>query len=343
MSAVNPLAAETPVAQCAPSAPLLSIRDLKVELATDEGTITAIDGVSFDVPPGGCLGIVGESGCGKSVTSLAVMGLLPRPAARVVGGEIRFDGRNLLALDERELRALRGREISMIFQEPMTSLNPAFSIGDQIVECLMTHERIPVAAARSRAVELLRRVRIPAPEARMREYPHRLSGGMRQRVMIAMAIACGPRLLIADEPTTALDVTIQAQIIDLLRLLKEETGAAIILISHDLGVVAELADEIAVMYAGRIVEKAAATRLFDHPEHPYTIGLLGAMPRFGGRDAPLVAVEGMPPDPFSRPPGCSFEPRCPFRRSRCAREAPTLNALSPRHLAACWSAPLDPS
>jgi len=324
----------------APAA-LLSVADLKVELQTDEGVLTAVDGISFDVPVGGCLGIVGESGCGKSITSLAIMGLLPRPMGRVARGEIRFSGRDLLALPEHEMRAMRGRDISMIFQEPMTSLNPAFTVGDQIVEGVMAHERIGPAAARRRALDLLRQVRIPAPEDRLREYPHRLSGGMRQRVMIAMAIACRPRLLIADEPTTALDVTIQAQILDLLRLLKDETGTAILLISHNLGVVAELADEVAVMYAGRVVEKAPVGRLFDHPEHPYTIGLLGAIPRLGGGHEPLVSIEGMVPDPFSPPQGCRFEPRCPFTRARCAAEPPPLRLVGPDHQSACWAAPLE--
>ena len=321
--------------------PLLSVSGLKVEFATDEGVATAIDGVTFDVPEGGCLGIVGESGCGKSVSSLAVMGLLPRNSARVTAGEILFDGRNLLTAPDHELRAMRGRDISMIFQEPMTSLNPAFTIGDQIVECILTHERISSAAARARALDLLRQVRIPAPEERLKEYPHRLSGGMRQRVMIAMAVACRPRLLIADEPTTALDVTIQAQILDLLRMLKDETGTAIVLISHDLGVVAELADEVAVMYAGRVVERAPTHRLFDHPEHPYTIGLLGAIPRLGSRREALVSIEGKLPDLFSRPSGCSFEPRCPFAQERCATQVPPLLQVEPQHLSACWAAPLE--
>jgi peptide/nickel transport system ATP-binding protein len=324
-----------------PAEALLQVRDLCVEFATEDGAATAVDAVSFDVSEGSCLGIVGESGCGKSVTSLAVMGLLPRGTGRVAGGTIRFAGRDMVTLADHELRAIRGKEVSMIFQEPMSSLNPAFSIGDQIVECLVTHERLSAAAATARALELLRLVRIPAPEARMRDYPHRLSGGMRQRVMIAMAIACKPRLLIADEPTTALDVTIQAQIIDLLRMLKEEIGTAIILISHDLGVIAELADEVAVMYAGRIVERAAVERVFDHPEHPYTIGLLGAMPSLGKAGEPLVSIEGMLPDPMSRPPGCAFEPRCPFRRGRCANEAPSLQSVGARHATACWAAPLE--
>ena len=262
-----------PIADRLHAEALLQVRDLRVEFATDDGAATAVDGVSFDVSESSCLGIVGESGCGKSVTSLAVMGLLPRGSGRVAGGSIRFSGRDMVTLADHELRSMRGKEISMIFQEPMSSLNPAFTIGDQIVECLTTHESLSAAAAATRALELLRLVRIPAPEARMRDYPHRLSGGMRQRVMIAMAIACKPRLLIADEPTTALDVTIQAQIIDLLRMLKEEIGTAIILISHDLGVVAELADEVAVMYAGRIVERAAVERLFDHPEQDRKSGV----------------------------------------------------------------------
>jgi oligopeptide/dipeptide ABC transporter ATP-binding protein len=335
------VSADTALAADGAAAPLLSISDLRVELDTDDGVIAAVDGVTVDLPAGGCLGIVGESGCGKSITALAIMGLLPRPKGRVARGRILFEGRDLTGLPDREMRPMRGRNISMIFQEPMTSLNPAFTIGDQLVEAIVVHERVSAAAGRAHALELLRQVRIPAPEERFFEYPHKLSGGMRQRVMIAMALACRPRLLIADEPTTALDVTIQAQILDLLRMLKDEIGTAILLISHNLGVVAELADQVAVMYAGRVVERAPVHRLFDHPEHPYTIGLLGAVPRLDGRAERLVSIEGMVPDALSRPDGCGFAPRCPFALEKCAASAPPYRPVGPRHESACWAAPLE--
>jgi peptide/nickel transport system ATP-binding protein len=299
-----------------------------------------VDGVSFSLEPGRTLGIVGESGCGKSVTALSIMGLVPQPPGRIAGGEILFEGRDLLKLAPAQLRALRGDRISMIFQEPMSSLNPAFTIGDQIAEVLLRHRKFSRKKAKELAIEMLRKVRIPSPERRYDDFPHRLSGGMRQRAMIAMALACSPKLLIADEPTTALDVTIQAQILDLMRLLREETGTAIILITHDLGVIAELADDVAVMYAGRIVEHAGVAQLFDRPQHPYTIGLLGSIPRLHLDQARLAAIEGQVPGPFSTGTGCRFEPRCPFAIDRCRVEDPCLVNMQEGHEAACWKAPL---
>ncbi len=296
--------------------------------------------MSFALEAGRTLGIVGESGCGKSVTALSIMGLVPRPPGRIAGGEIFFEGRDLLKLTAAQSRELRGDRISMIFQEPMSSLNPAFSIGDQIAEVLLRHRNISGKKAKDRVIEMLQRVRIPEPERRYGDYPHRLSGGMRQRVMIAMALACEPKLLIADEPTTALDVTIQAQILDLMRSLREETGTAIILITHDLGVVAELADDVAVMYAGRIVEQASVARLFAEPQHPYTIGLLGSIPRLHLEQDRLAAIEGQVPEPFAANTGCRFEPRCPFAIERCRADDPMLSKIEKNHRAACWRAPL---
>jgi oligopeptide/dipeptide ABC transporter ATP-binding protein len=319
---------------------LLEVRDLRTTFATDEGAVPAVDGVSFEVDAGRTLAIVGESGCGKSVTSLSVMGLVAAPGR--VEGSIRFEGRELVDLRERDWQDLRGNGMAMIFQEPMTSLNPAFTVGDQIAEGLRRHRGLDRAQAMARALEMLRRVRIPAPEQRLHEHPHRLSGGMRQRVMIAMALACEPRLLIADEPTTALDVTIQAQILDLLRTLQRETGTAIVLITHDLGVVAEMADEVAVMYAGRIVERAPVAELFRRPEHPYTVGLLGAIPRLHGEQTRLASIDGQVPSPLRRLPGCRFAERCPFVAARCREAVPALSMVHERHHVACWQAPLDP-
>ena len=321
-------------------ASLLDVRDLRTAFATDAGTFNAVDGVSFSLEPGRTLGIVGESGCGKSVTALSIMGLIASPPGRIAAGEILFEGEDLLRLSPARMRDVRGDRISMIFQEPMTSLNPAFTIGDQIVEGILRHRRIGPAQARRQAIEMLERVRMPSPERRFDDYPHRLSGGMRQRAMIAMALALRPRLLIADEPTTALDVTIQAQILELMRMLRDETGTAIILITHDLGVVAELAQDVAVMYAGRIVEMAPVESLFSEPQHPYTVGLLGSIPRLHCEQARLPAIEGQVPDPRAMPPGCRFAPRCPFRTAKCD-EDPVLDVLAPRHQAACWNAPLD--
>jgi oligopeptide/dipeptide ABC transporter ATP-binding protein len=320
--------------------PLIDVRDLAVEFTTEHGKVRPVDGVSFSVRPGRTLGIVGESGCGKSVTSLAIMGLLARPPARIAGGQILFDGHDLLTLPVDALRDLRGDQLSMIFQEPMSALNPSLTIGDQIGEVLIRHRGLKRAAAIDEAIGLLRLVGIPSPERRVQEYPHRLSGGMRQRVVIAMALACQPKLLIADEPTTALDVTIQAQILDLLRRLRDETGTAIILITHDLGVIAELADEVAVMYAGRVVERAPVARLFAEPQHPYTIGLLGAVARLDRPVDRLAVIDGTVPSPHEAPRGCRFNPRCPFAVEQCRTETPALAPLGPDHWAACWQAPL---
>ena len=321
--------------------PLLSVEDLRVEFATDGGTVTAVDGIDLAIERGRTLALVGESGCGKSMTALAIMGLVPQPPGRIAAGCIRFDGTELTTLSSVERRGYRGNKIGMIFQEPMTSLNPAFTIGDQIGEGLARHRGLSRRDARAAAIGLLRRVHVPAPERRADDYPHRLSGGMRQRAMIAMALACSPALLIADEPTTALDVTIQAQILDLLREVRETTGTAILLITHDLGVVAETADEVAVMYAGRIVEQAPVGRLFAEPQHPYTIGLLGAVPRLSGTRERLATIAGNVPDPLHVPSGCRFAPRCPFAEPACRATDPALRELAPGHRAACIRAPLD--
>ena len=318
---------------------LLEVHDLKTSFAVAEGELCAVDGVSFALDAGRTLCIVGESGCGKSVTALSIMGLIAPPGR--VCGEIRFEGLDLTRLSAAAMRELRGNRLSMIFQEPMTSLNPALTVGDQIVEGILRHRNVSRAAAKEHTIDMLRRVHIPSPETRFDDYPHRLSGGMRQRVMIAMALACEPKLLIADEPTTALDVTIQAQILDLLRALREETGTAIILITHDLGVVAEIADEVVVMYAGRIVEHASVATLFARPEHPYTVGLLGSIPRLDVKQRRLPAIEGLVPNPLETIPGCRFHPRCPFAVEQCRHEGPNLLSVGDRHTAACWRAPLD--
>jgi len=323
---------------------LLEVRNLSTHFSVEGGEFRAVDGVSFALEAGRTLGIVGESGCGKSVSALSIMGLVPRPAGKIAGGEILFDGNDLLKFSAAQLRALRGDRISMIFQEPMSSLNPAFTIGEQIAEVLLQHRKIGRQEAKDRAIAMLRKVRIPSPELRYDDYPHRLSGGMRQRAMIAMALACEPRLLIADEPTTALDVTIQAQILDLMRSLREETGTAIILITHDLGVIAELADDVAVMYAGRIVEHASVGRLFSEPQHPYTIGLLGSIPRLHLEQERLAAIEGQVPGPavllHAGGAGCRFQPRCPFAIDKCMEADPSLSKLHEGHEVACWRAPL---
>jgi peptide/nickel transport system ATP-binding protein len=319
---------------------LLDLRGLSVSFATDDGTVRAVDGIDLSLQRGHTLGLVGESGCGKSVTSLAVMGLLP-PENSTVSGEIRFEGRDLLKIAARELRDLRGAQLAMIFQEPMTSLNPAYTIGDQIVEAIQRHQGLGAAEARARAIEMLKVVHIPSPEKRVDDYPHKLSGGQRQRAMIAMALACGPQLLIADEPTTALDVTIQAQILDLMRRLRHDTGTAIILITHDLGVVAEMADDVAVMYAGQIVERAAVRDLFARPEHPYTVGLLGSIPRLDVKRDRLPSIEGRVPD-MSRPiEGCRFAARCPFVEPACRTSVPPLVEVAPGHFSRCRRAPLS--
>ena len=322
-------------------APLIDIRNLRVAFHGDDGRTThAVDAVDLAIAKGATLGLVGESGCGKSVTSLAVMGLLPRQSAEVTGS-IHFDGFDLLDVPDQVRRDLRGNRLAMIFQEPMTSLNPSFTIGDQIIESILRHRGGSRSAARKRAIELLRRVHIPSPERRIDEYPHKLSGGMRQRVMIAMALACDPRLLIADEPTTALDVTLQAQILDLMRELKAESGAAIILITHDLGVVAEVCDDVAVMYAGEIVERAGVDALFTSPQHPYTVGLLGSIPRLNRRTMRLATIEGIVPNMTAPPQGCRFAARCPFAEVACTTAPPRLLEVNPGHWSRCIRAPLE--
>ena len=320
---------------------VLQVEGLRTLFNTDDGEFPAVDGVSFSVEAGRTLAIVGESGCGKSVTALSIMGLVPNPPGRIAAGSIRFEGRELLGLPQRELQNLRGNAMAMIFQEPMSSLNPAFTIGDQIVEGLMRHRPLNRVQATQRALDMLNQVRMPAPEQRLNEHPHRLSGGMRQRAMIAMALACEPRLLIADEPTTALDVTIQAQILDLMRSLQQDNGTAVILITHDLGVVAEVADDVVVMYAGKVVEQGPVDALFTTPQHPYTVGLLGSIPRLDGETTRLAAIKGQVPNPLRPPPGCSFAPRCPFADAQCLMAAPSLRPVGGSQASACWKAPLD--
>jgi peptide/nickel transport system ATP-binding protein len=320
--------------------PLLEVDDLKTHFFTRDGVVRAVDGVSFTVRPGETLALVGESGCGKSVTSLSVMRLIASPG-RIVGGAIRFEGHDLLALSEADMRKVRGNQVSMVFQEPMTSLNPVLTVGSQIAETLVLHRGLGRAEAWGRAIEMLRLVNIPEPARRASEYPHQMSGGMRQRVMIAMALACDPKLLIADEPTTALDVTIQAQILDLMRGLQAKTGTAIMLITHDLGVVAEMAQRVVVMYAGRKVEEAPVEELFARPRHPYTRGLMNSMPRLGsghGSRKRLQEIPGMVPSLREPVAGCAFASRCPYAVERCRVEAPILEAKAEGHTVACWQA-----
>jgi oligopeptide transport system ATP-binding protein len=311
---------------------LLSIRDLVVKFRTHDGTVHAVNGVSFDLDEGETLGLVGESGCGKSVTNLAVMRLLPTPAGRIEGGEVFFDGQDLLSLDESEMRDLRGKEIAMIFQDPMTSLNPVLTIEEQMVETIRAHRRITKSGARARTLELLGTVGIPEAETRLRNYPHQFSGGMRQRVMIAMALALEPKLLIADEPTTALDVTIQAQVLDLLQRLAADRSTAVILITHDLGVVAGMTRRVNVMYAGFVVESASTADLFARPRHPYTVGLMHSIPRLDAQPGePLIPIEGVPPDLRRAPIGCPFAPRCAWRLEECWTAMPFLEPIDPTH------------
>jgi peptide/nickel transport system ATP-binding protein len=322
-------------------APLVEIQGLKVVFRGDQGRAThAVDSVDLEIDCGATLGLVGESGCGKSATALAIMRLLPMTAAEV-SGTVCFDGIDLLGLPDDEMRDLRGDRLAMIFQEPMTSLNPSYTIGEQIIESLVRHRGFSRGRARQRAIELLRRVHIPSPERRVDDYPHKLSGGMRQRVMIAIALACDPQLLIADEPTTALDVTIQAQILELMRELKAASRATIILITHDLGVVAEICDQVAVMYAGEVVEHAGVDALFERPEHPYTVGLLGSLPRLSGRAEQLASIEGMVPDMSALPAGCRFAPRCPLADERCRRERPPIVRLEGNRWSRCFYAPIE--
>jgi len=315
---------------------LLRVENLRTHFFTDDGVAPAVDGVSFEIEEGGTLALVGESGCGKSVTALSIMRLVPDPPGRVVGGKILFDGQNLLDLPERRMRRIRGNKISMVFQEPMTSLNPVFTVGDQIMEAVMLHQELDKKEALKHTVEMLKKVGISDPEQRVREYPHQMSGGMRQRVMIAMALACNPRLLIADEPTTALDVTIQAQILDLLRALRQDFKMSILLITHDLGVVAEMADHVAVMYAGKIVEYAGVNELFDNPMHPYTQGLFKSLPVLGAKKARLSVIPGTVPNPLDFPKGCHFWPRCPSPHEKSKIEEPPLEEKKQGHWVACW-------
>jgi peptide/nickel transport system ATP-binding protein len=330
------------------AAPLLSVRDLRVEFASARrGTATVLNGVDFDLAAGETLCVVGESGCGKSMTALALLRLVPQPPGRIVGGSVQFQGEELLAADEARMRAVRGDRISMIFQEPMTSLNPVFTVGEQIGETLRLHASLDRAAARARATEMLKQVGIPAPERRIDEYPHQLSGGMRQRVMIAMALSCRPDILIADEPTTALDVTVQAQIFDLLRELQRERGTAILLITHDMGAVAEMADRVIVMYAGRVVERGTCADVLRAPAHPYTKGLIACLPELGAslgdaEAAPLAEIPGVVPSLWELASGCAFRERCPHAMPRCARDVPPMMPArnGAGHAAACWL--LDP-
>ncbi len=321
--------------------PVLELDDLRTYFDTRDGVVKAVDGLSFAVRPGEILGIVGESGCGKSITSLSVMQLVPSPPARYASGEIRYKGRDLLKASDADMRRIRGNDISMIFQDPMSSLNPVLSIGDQLTEAIMLHQGLGSKAALDHAQEMMELVHIPEPRRRLGEYPHQLSGGMRQRVMIAMALSCNPSVLIADEPTTALDVTIQAQILALMEEIRDKMKTAIILITHDLGVVAEMCDRVLVMYAGRKVEEADVIEIFERPQHPYTRGLMRSVPRITGDEAPehgarLSEIPGIVPALTDLPVGCTFAARCPFAQDQCRAEYPPLEAKRPDHLAACW-------
>jgi oligopeptide/dipeptide ABC transporter ATP-binding protein len=317
--------------------PLLDVRDLQTQFSTSGGVVRAVDGVSWDVRAGETVALVGESGCGKSVSALSVMRLVSAPAGRIVGGEVRFKGRDLLGLSDEEMRKIRGRDIAMIFQEPMTSLNPVLTIGRQLTESLEIHLGMTPEQARARAGEILGLVGIADADRRLRQYPHQFSGGMRQRIMIAMALSCNPPLILADEPTTALDVTIQAQILELLQSLSRKLGAAMLIITHNLGVVARYADRVNVMYAGRIVERGTARELYANPRHPYTLGLLRSVPRLDEpRRAKLDPIPGQPPDLTRLPPGCSFAPRCSFVVDHCRVERPELELVAPDHTTACW-------
>ncbi len=330
---------------------LIQVQNLKTYFYMEDEVVPAVDGVSFTINEGETLGIVGESGCGKSVTALSILRLIPQPPGKIVEGNVflrvrrtpmessdSFGDVDLLTLSESEMRKVRGNEISMIFQEPMTSLNPVFKVGDQIAEAIRLHQGLDKSGARQKSIEALNAVGIPSPENRVNDYPHQMSGGMRQRVMIAMAIACNPSLLIADEPSTALDVTIQAQILDLMRKLQEDLGMSILLITHDLGVVAEMAHDVAVMYAGLIIESADVMQIFEHPLHPYTQGLLNSIPKLGGDTQRLITIDGVVPDPMHLPPGCRFEPRCKYAVERCKHEIPEPEYLEPEHLVRCFEA-----
>jgi peptide/nickel transport system ATP-binding protein len=320
---------------------LLRVRDLRTYFHTDDGLVRAVDGVNFHIEKGRTFALVGESGCGKSVTAFSILRLLKMPPAEIVTGQVELEGESLLDLSEKEMQKVRGSQISMVFQEPMSSLNPVFTCGSQIVEAIQLHRRASGHQARELAVEMLDKVGIPAPEQRFSEYPHQLSGGMRQRVMIAMALSCNPRLLIADEPTTALDVTIQAQILDLLREIQQGEDLSVLLITHDLAVVAETAHKVAVMYASKIVEQADVEPLFGEPLHPYTRGLFRSLPRLGDRAQRLEAIPGNVPNPLNFPAGCKFHPRCPLGRDkqRCKTQEPSLREVHPGHWVACWECP----
>lgn len=315
---------------------LIELKDLQTYFFTSEGTARAVDGVDFEIYSGETLGIVGESGCGKSVTSLSIMGLIPDPPGKIVGGEILFKGRDLTKLTQKKLRKIRGNEISMIFQEPMTSLNPVFTVGDQISEAIIIHKEVSKREAINQSLEMLKKVGIPLPEQRLGEYPHQLSGGMRQRVMIAMALSCNPDLLIADEPTTALDVTIQAQILELMNELKDNFNMAIMMITHDLGVIAEVSDRVVVMYAGKVVEYTDAEVLFASPRHPYTWGLMNSIPRLDQDVERLNAIPGIVPSSFNFPEGCKYNTRCSFARDKCLEEEPDIIGIEKGHNVRCW-------
>jgi oligopeptide/dipeptide ABC transporter ATP-binding protein len=318
-------------------ADLIQVKNLRTSFFTPEGEVRAVDGVSFEIREGKTLGLVGESGCGKSVTSLSIMRLIASPPGQIVGGEIFYRGRDLLKLNKEEMRKIRGNEISMIFQEPMTSLNPVFTVGNQIGEAIRLHQGLGKKETRAKTIEMLRLVKIADPESRVDAYPHQLSGGMRQRVMIAMALSCNPSLLIADEPTTALDVTIQAQILELMKELQQKIGMALLLITHDLGVVAERADEVAIMYGGKIVERGSTQTIFARPFHPYTVGLLNSLPGTRGKKKKrLDAIPGVVPSPLDLPSGCRFRDRCPKAAGICAEAEPPLAELEPGHFAACY-------
>ncbi len=316
--------------------PLLEVKDLRTWFFTRWGVVKAVDGVSFTLEAGETLGLVGESGCGKSMTALSILRLQPRPAGRIVGGQVLLQGEDLLQMSEREMRGIRGRQISMILQDPMQSLNPVFSVGEQIAEALRIHQGLEGRTLWEQTRDLLRRVKIPSPELRLRAYPHQMSGGMRQRVVGAISLACRPAILIADEPTTSLDVTIQAQYLRLLKGLQEEMGLALIFITHDFGIVAKMCDRVAVMYAGRIVESAEVRTLFNNPRHPYTVALLNSVPRLETKIERLSSIEGQPPSLDDLPPGCPFAPRCPHARERCRQEYPPEVAVADGHRVSCW-------
>ena len=317
--------------------PLLEVKNLRTQFFTQDGVVRAVDDVSFDILPGETLGIVGESGSGKSITAMSIMRLIPSPPGKIVSGTIKFEGEDILSMSDEEIRSVRGNKIAMIFQDPMTSLNPVLTVNKQIGETLELHMGMPRSQSKQRAIELLRMVGIPNPEQRVDQYPHQFSGGMRQRVMIAMALSCNPTLLIADEPTTALDVTIQAQILDLMRSLQAEHNTSLIMITHDLGVVAGMTDRTNVMYAGHVVESAETEELFENPRHPYTVGLLNSIPRVDARTKEkLDPIRGLPPDLIDLPDMCPFLPRCDYAREKCEQQNPPLMEVAPGHRAACW-------